>query len=137
MAGDCFQTAYVLGCGIPQGEGLDPIPDAPLRLPGLRVVHGLPLGRGPKIGGLRYWHAWIEATMPKGVIVIDYSNGLETILDRAAYYDLGKVENVWRYKSAEAKKHYRRSGHCGPWVPGWREMEDPEAAALVLAEASS
>lgn len=130
MAGDCFSTAYVIVCGTPAGFEGDPITPT---LPGALVVHGLPFGRGGDAAGLRYWHAWVEGVRDGRPTVFDFANGLSTIMDRADYYELGDITQVFRYNRHQAERLYRKHEHCGPWAPGWVSMGDPRDTR-VLAE---
>lgn len=79
---------------------------------GYVLCHGTVTGRG-RIQGIRYGHAWIET---QDGLCIDKSNGLDAEMPRAAYYALGKVEQVRRYTPSEARRLMVRHKHFGPWI---------------------
>lgn len=112
----------------------------------VRVVHGLPIGRGADNDGLRFWHAWVEVctsmpvpegmppefrtAYPNGITIetiTDHSNGLEIDgMPRALFYSMGELDEdyVWRFTLEEAAAEIESTNHYGPWVDGWQEMED-------------
>jgi hypothetical protein len=97
-----------------------------------RIVHGTPVGTSGEIVGVRHWHAWVEMDADDGVLVLDFSNGKELVLDRAVYYQVGQLDEatVWRFTLAEAQQLQRRHRHCGPWVDGWEAMADGDVAVV-------
>lgn len=107
--GNCAAVAYVLVAG-------DPNDGTPGVLPGAKIVHGEPLGRGGNAEGRRYFHAWVETVRDGRPVCVDYSNGLEVIMDRAAYYELGQITEVRRYNRHQAMALYRKHDHAGPWT---------------------
>lgn len=144
MSGDCFEVAarlvaYDARSALELGDRDE-----------ARVVHGLPVNRGPVHAGKRYWHAWVEVTrrarIPGDVrrahpellrlldeageletgVVVDRSNGLDVALPRAAYYALGGLGEgqVWRFPVIEARLEMKRRGHYGPWVDDWESYEE-------------
>lgn len=119
--GDCFHTAFLLVCGTPPDWEGDPIEPT---LPGAKVVHGLPLGRGGEAHGKRYWHAWVETVRGGIPTVIDYSNGLRVVMPKKDYYRHGDIHQVWRFNEHQARALYRKLQHSGPWVRGWEQMGD-------------
>lgn len=116
----------------------------------VRIVHGLPIGRGADNDGLRFWHAWVEVTVsmpipdemppevqaqfrtayPTGIrieTVIDRSNGLEIEgMPRGVFYNTGNLDedHVWRFTLDEAAEMIESTTHYGPWVDHWKEMEE-------------
>lgn len=127
QGGDCFPVA----AGFARSE-LPRVLCAQARVPyrkdelGLfRIVHGLPVGTSGDVEGHRYWHAWVEiATTDAGIYVLDNSNGKHERLPRGIFYGAADLDesHVWRFTLAEAERHLRGFGHCGPWVPGWERM---------------
>ena len=120
--GDCFRVAALL-CAEMASAGHD-----------TRLVHGTPvLEAGPHVGE-RYWHAWVEDTMASGFTTcLDYSNGHRFVLQRAAYYRRGQLEqhHVYRYSPHSAHTHAAVAGHWGPWAA------DPKGVTTVTrADAS-
>lgn len=90
------------------------------------LVHGLPVGRGVKNAGRRFWHAWVEV-FDKGTmrwIVVDRSNGRRIVMLRTDYYAHGQLDDstVYRYSRADAARHTYETGNYGPWVDGWEGM---------------
>lgn len=114
---NCFEAAMGVAAALPSEA-------APL------VVHGVPLGTGGNVEGLRYWHAWVEVDGPSGHraakrLALDYSHGKETQIARAAFYRIGHITSVHRYSLAEAARLAVEWQTWGPWVPGWQDMESP------------
>lgn len=97
--GDCYQVGgkYML-TNLPQDTLL---------------VHGIAVGTGGNIKGLRFGHCWLE----KGSSVIDLSNGKKIVMSKDSYYTLGKIKEkeVVRYTTEETMKNMAESGHYGPW----------------------
>lgn len=91
-----------------------------------RIVHGLPVGTGGRVAGVRYWHAWVEVETMLGVCVVDVSNDKDVRIARETFYRVGQLDeqHVWRFTPAEAERLRRRLGHCGPWVDGWESVGD-------------
>lgn len=108
--GDCFIRAAAGALG---DNPIEPLVDL-MQLGGGEpvVVHGVPLGRGGDAAGLRYAHAWIEYDG----ICFDFSNGLDVVLPRFMYYDLGKIdtESCRRYTPAQVRHMLVEHGHHGP-----------------------
>lgn len=94
---------------------------ADLHTQGQRVLlcHGQPIGTGPLVGK-RFWHAWAEAKVNGGWLVLDYANGRQLQVRRADYYRIGSIGQdgyrVTRYSPWEAAKLATSWGHHGPWV---------------------
>lgn len=94
--------------------------------PSLTLVHGIPLGTAGETEGRRYWHAWVEQVerlehpglaAPMVIErVIDQSNGGYVIMPVGAYYNIGRIEQTWRYTATEALALMDETGHYGPWV---------------------
>lgn len=110
--------------------------------PSLTLVHGLPLGTGGDVEGKRYWHAWAERRLtfqrPGGGeahidIVYDSSNNNNIEMPADMYYDLGHIEQTWRYTQAEMKAKLDEFGHYGPWAEGWEGMEETAWLSLTYA----
>jgi hypothetical protein len=115
MSGDCFIVALagVIGPG-----GLPPEARP-------KLVHGLPRMRRPGPSqGKRFWHAWVEVNMHGIPWVLDYSNGREASMPRSRFYELGDIEQVFRYEPQQVRRLIAKHEHAGPWVDGWEEMED-------------
>lgn len=139
--GDCFLVAAHLGVGFePLGLEVNDDDD-------VRVVHGLPVGRGDLNGGRRFWHGWVEVTLRTPLtedmkamgfgqhfpgnelvteLVIDRSQGQNHVLPRAMYYNMGQLDedHVWRFTVEEAREQMIQREHYGPWVEGWEELEE-------------
>jgi hypothetical protein len=83
----------------------------------VRVVHGIPLGTGGEAEGIRYPHAWVEATINGEEMVIDNSNGGNYVLPKELYYLIGNIEEdvTRRYSYQEAQNQMTENGHYGPW----------------------
>lgn len=124
--GDCFivTAAFITGDTIRKTATSVMAPVLLNEKSPFRIVHGLPVHPHDPGGG-RHWHAWVEATLPDGVMVLEHSNGHEVRLPSPTYYEAGQLteRHVWRYTPAEAKRLMRKYRHCGPWVPGWDTME--------------
>jgi hypothetical protein len=114
--GDCFPTASKVAVELHH-----------LGHPEVLVAHGLPLGTGGAIEGVRHWHAWVETRVPDATkggkptwAVADWSNGKPRIfIARTAYYRIGRTPQhlVWRFTLAEALAALDAYGHAGPWHP--------------------
>lgn len=82
------------------------------------VCHGEATGRN-QIAGVRFGHAWIEGDIPEmgGAVVFDFSNGLNVIVPRDAYYVMGEIDptTVRKYTAQEAIALMLETGHFGPW----------------------
>lgn len=106
--GDCFQVAIKV-CE---------------SLPGSKIVHGLPVGRGPLNEGKRYWHAWVEQTVHGVALVVDKANGLDLELPASLYYRMAQLdeEHVHRFDIDEAYVEMLRREHYGPWVDDYEGM---------------
>lgn len=89
-------------------------------VPGIRLVHGIPVGRGLENKGRRYWHAWAEAEHPvHGLVVIDLTVGDGIMLAVEDYRREGQIEHAWSYTPDQARAMMLYHGHYGPWVaPG-------------------
>jgi hypothetical protein len=103
--GDCFETAMYVA-----------------KETGGMVVHGLPIGRGPLNRGRRYWHAWCESNG----LVLDFASGRSIRYPVAIYYRKGRLseEHIYRYTLEEAIANATEDGSYGPWVEGYKEMEE-------------
>lgn len=142
--GDCFPTAAHIGLGYPlAGKNLDVDLG---EFDEVKIVHGLPVGRGTLNGGRRFWHAWVEVTLrtpvpdaPEfepfrevygdefvSVMVLDYSQSLEISFPQQVYYNIGQLDerHVWRYTPEEARELMLEQDSYGPWVDGWETMEE-------------
>lgn len=144
MSGDCFPVAAdLVAYGADLKLGLRPGDE-------VRVVHGLPVGRGAENEGKRYWHAWVEVTrrilVPdevrqahpelltlfseagelETVTVIDRANGRDLALPVELYYAMGALsdECVWRFTVLEARREMGTRGHFGPWIDDWESYEE-------------
>lgn len=85
--------------------------------PAYLVCHGTATGRRG-IAGRRFGHAWIEGELDdKGPVVFDFSNGLNAIVARDRYYEMGEIdpEEVRKYTARETIVLMLRTGHYGPW----------------------
>lgn len=101
------------------------------------VCHGIVVGTGGKVLGLRYGHAWVEMQPESGfgTLVIDKSNGNDVVVPKEMYYRVGQIDpqNVIRYTVREARRLLVSSGHYGPWdkrveaslktVSKWRDVQ--------------
>jgi hypothetical protein len=103
--GDCYKAAFDEATGASEGH----------QDSGLLLCHGTPLGTGGDAEGLRYGHAWVED--PERDVVIEKSNGNDSIIPRDLYYEVGSIDadEVTRYSYEEALENAVRSGHYGPW----------------------
>lgn len=84
------------------------------------LCHGLVVGTGASVKGVKFSHAWVEYTDPSGItMVIDNSNGLHYQGLRDRYYDIGSIDpkTVVRYSPTEARVQMLRHRHWGPWDP--------------------
>jgi hypothetical protein len=120
MSGDCFQAA-VTAAETLWSEGAEAL-----------VAHGMPIGRGEKNRGARYWHAWVETKVPgRGWYVIDVSNGNQVGVKRTDFYRLGQIEpeKVHRFTEVEARNEMLNRGHFGPWVDNYEAMALRSATA--------
>jgi hypothetical protein len=143
--GDCFIRAAQIGLGFEPDVHLDEI--VLENDDDVKIVHGLPIGRGESNAGRRYWHAWVEVTMRTPIpevpeleqlreafgrvitstFVLDRSQGQDTFLPQAVYYSVGQLDedHVWRFSIDEAREMMARDyQHYGPWVEGWESMEE-------------
>lgn len=107
--GDCFQVAVRIA------EQAAPISNP-------TIVHGLPIGRGPLNAGKRYWHAWVEVEDSTGITVIDRPRGETIMLPQGMYYNMGRIEQTWRFTLAEARAEMVERGHWGPWVDDYEKV---------------
>jgi hypothetical protein len=96
--------------------------------PRSKIVHGLPIGRGPLNRGKRYWHAWVEVEREGTTWVLDLANDRNIVVERDQYYAAGVLdeEHVWRFTEQKARQRMDSLGHYGPWVQNWRDMEEVE-----------
>lgn len=95
----------------------------------VRLAHGLPVGTGGTVAGLRHWHAWVELdTAERGWLVLDLSNGKRVTMARPMFYDLAKLteSHVWRYTPTAARRLLASTRSAGPWVPGWQTMDEDQ-----------
>lgn len=81
----------------------------------IRCVHAMVTGQG-QLDGVRFVHAWIEYNNK----VYDFSNGREYVLNKDAYYAVGKIDpsNSAEYRSYTADQVQKKiisTGHWGPW----------------------
>lgn len=124
--GDCFPTtvAFLTSGLMEEAAAATRTPLVKNERSPWRVVHGLPVGTGGDVEGVRHWHAWVEVRTPEGHLVLDLSNGKELRVPRALFYAVGRLDEdlVWRFTPAEAAAEANRHGHCGPWVDGWESM---------------
>ena len=99
--GACFENAarYITGCGASD----------------LTLVHCTVTGKGAKVKGLRYAHAFIIAE--DGVHAIDLTKDINTpiIIPLDYYRHLGEVSNEIHYTRKETSKLMVESEHYGPW----------------------
>jgi len=106
--GDCFQVSAqrLMSPGFPDGL----------------LVHGLPVNQSEEHAGKRYWHAWIEVNGT----VYDFSRGKRLRIAKAEYYHLAQLteKHVYRYDRETARSILLRTENYGPWVPGWRRLEE-------------
>lgn len=113
--GDCYKAALKLQQKLWREE------EDPEKRKNIKLVHGIPLGTGGEVEGLRYGHAWVEVTEPLDkdsiqeqlanvsdssreqmrrmledphyrTTVYDHSNGKELELPRVLYYAYGNIE---------------------------------------------
>lgn len=129
MSGDCFPIAYFFATDAAKNFAEDNRQPLVLNEKSpFRIVHGLPIGQGGDVDGIRYWHAWVELTTPRhGTVCMDRSQEENSpFIPQALYYEIGTLDedHVWRFTLAEANKRLRKLKHTGPWVPGWEQMGD-------------
>lgn len=76
------------------------------------LCHGTAVGQGP-LQGQPVDHAWVEL----GDVVFDQANGLDIVLRRERYYEIGQIKSdrVRRYTKQEATEKMLKTGHYGPW----------------------
>jgi hypothetical protein len=132
--GDCFSLALSLVAGYVHGDPVNN-PDDQAPMPGGKVVHGLPIGRGPENMGKRYWHAWVEVVINGVVTVMDYSNDQRITMPRDEYYRFGNIQQVWRYNAHQARAQFKKQQRCGPWVKGWESMSEASEHRLAAEQA--
>lgn len=145
-AGDCFIRAAQIGLGYEPDVHLDEIA---AENDDIKIVHGLPVGRGESNRGRRFWHAWLEVTLRTEIpdspefeamrelhgdtlvtaFVLDRSQGQDTWLPQGLYYNVGQLdeEHVWRFSVDEAREMMREYEHYGPWVEGWETIDEVES----------
>lgn len=101
------------------------------------LCHGIVVGTGGDVVGVRYGHAWVEMEPESGfgTLVIDRSNGRDITLPKELYYRVGSIDpaNVIRYTKQQAMAKLSSTGHYGPWdkrvdasikvVAGWRDVQ--------------
>jgi len=122
--GDCFKAAGDLATLRISGDKDEQLSE----LDNITLVHGIVTGQGP-LEGLRYTHAWIEATTREGLeLVIDRSNGRRLTLPKALYFLVGKIEDAEceRYSFDDACKKMLEFAHYGPWDGAPAAHRDPE-----------
>lgn len=135
--GKCFEvTWFIIGLsgGIEDEAEMLGVPVSTLLNKGSpwRAVHGLPMGTSGPLKDRRHWHAWLERTTDESILVIDASNvhrGAPAIqIERDLYYAIGRLddEHLWRFTPNQARRAYRRFGHCGPWIQGWQHMGEED-----------
>jgi hypothetical protein len=141
--GDCFFVALNLVVGDVYGNPIhDPKDRGPL--PGGKIVHGLPIGRGPENLGERYWHAWVEIVEDGVPTVVDWSNDQRVKMPKAEYYEHGDIQEVWRFNRHQALAQHKKFDHAGPWLKEWwrkgdghkmsvREATNDEGQVLLIA----
>lgn len=103
--GDCYEAAvlYVIGEGYLFGK-------APRNV---KIVHGEMMGQGP-LRGITYGHAWVL----EGGMVIDQSNGGDLWMSKAAYYSLGRIDeigNIHEYTIEQVRRKMMATEVYGPW----------------------
>lgn len=56
--------------------------------------------------------------------IIETANDKDLRISRETYYRVGQLDeaHVWRFTPDEARRRFRKTRHCGPWVPGWQSM---------------
>lgn len=92
------------------------------------LVHGLPVGTGGEVRGLRYWHAWVEYEIRDNVFLV-HDDTLEErfrLFERDTYYRIGQLsdEHVWRFTADQATEEMQTREHMGPWVDNWEDLEE-------------
>ena len=62
-------------------------------------------------------HCWIEVVNHYSgeEMVVDHSNGLKILADKADYYERGQCRNVRMYSFEEVVEHVLETMHYGPW----------------------
>lgn len=99
---------------LPDGEGdcYKVACDTVLNSPAIDMLlcHGIATGQG-KIKGTRFGHAWVEI----GDTVIDFSNGLQVMISRERYYEIGKLTDVAKYDREQVWAMLDKHEHYGPW----------------------
>jgi len=103
-AGDCFVVAGEL---MMHGKLDIPFKD-------ITLVHGLVVGTGRRVKGLKYVHAWIEDSRGN---VYDYSNNKKLKISAQVYYALGNINplETVRYSYGDASRVISAKKHWGPW----------------------
>ncbi len=96
--GDCYVAAFNL---------LLEIMDDPDSMD-VCLVHGNVLE--PSTGD-RIDHAWVE----NQTTVLDYSNGVQTEMDKTKYYDMLNITETQSYSPMHAMRMNANDGHYGPW----------------------
>lgn len=97
--------------------------------PGSIIVHGLPLGQGTYNKGKRFWHAWVELEVYfLGNItiswVLDLANNRGIEMPAVQYYNIGHIEQTWRFTLEDAHREMSTRMHYGPWVDNYEEKEE-------------
>ena len=60
----------------------------------------------------RHGHSWLELNED---VVMDISNGHNTVMRREQYYKVGKVQDVKRYTVEQVRELLLKHGTYGPW----------------------
>jgi hypothetical protein len=117
--GDCFPAAMKLAKEIVLDDQLDRTE--------VLIAHGLIVGGGGLVKGIRYWHAWVEMKTSAGWVCLDHSGDRQIHVKRTLWYRAAQCDprtQVWRYTYDEAFEEILRLMTWGPWVEGWELMGD-------------
>lgn len=79
-----------------------------------RLVHGTVIGNAEPVLNKAFSHAWVEM----GGVVIDNSNGNETVTRIERYYGIARIDpaTVVRYTYEDMLFALVRHRHYGPWA---------------------
>lgn len=103
--GDCYDVAATYVTDHRGGTGLsEPV-----------LVHATVLGTGGEALGIRYGHAWVEVEAFGNRLVIDKSNGHDTVVPAQRYYEAGQAEGIVRYSRRRTLQLLLKHMHYGPW----------------------
>jgi len=94
--GNCFESASNIIVDFPSNDIL--------------LCHGVAVGQGP-IEGIKHTHAWLELNG----MVLDFSNGKQTLMPKERYYNIGKLTNIVKYTKKESIKNLIKHKTYGPW----------------------